>query len=93
MSRVLKVVGHQSLRAFLVFHFDFELLEKKDPSNETWFGVLLVHGISNRGVVGVDDHLVADDVGSKLVEGEHHCEKLLLRDREVHLGFIKGPTR
>jgi hypothetical protein len=47
-------------------------LEKKDPTNQTWFSFLLSQEILDGCVIGVNNDLRVHDVRSEFFKGEYH---------------------
>jgi hypothetical protein len=53
-------------------NFHIKLLEKKDPTNQSWFGILLSQKILDGGVIGVNNDLRVHNVRSEFFIGKHH---------------------
>jgi hypothetical protein len=53
-------------------NFNIELKEKKDPTNQSWFSILLSQEILDGCVIGVNNDLRVHDVRSKFFKGEYH---------------------
>jgi hypothetical protein len=47
-------------------------LEKKDPTDQTWFSILLSQEILDGRVIGVNNDLRVHDVRSEFFKGEYH---------------------
>jgi hypothetical protein len=66
------MIGHNILHPLLITYFNIELFEEKDPTNQTWFSILLSQVILDGRVIGVDNDLRVHDVRSEFFEGEYH---------------------
>jgi hypothetical protein len=53
-------------------NFNIELKEKKDPTNQSWFSILLSQEILDGCVISVNNDLRVHDVRSEFFEGKHH---------------------
>jgi hypothetical protein len=51
------MIGHTILHPLLITYFNIELLEKKDPTDQTWFSILLSQEILDGRVIGVNNDL------------------------------------
>jgi hypothetical protein len=51
------MIDHNILHPLLITNFNIELLEKKDPTNQTWFRILLSQEILDGRVIGVNNDL------------------------------------
>jgi hypothetical protein len=47
-------------------------LKKKDPTNQSWFSILLSQEILDGCVIGVNNGLRVHNVRSEFFEGENH---------------------
>jgi hypothetical protein len=66
------VIGHNILHPLLITYFNIKLLEKKDPTDQSWFSILLSQEILDGRVIGVNNDLQVDDVRSEFFKGEYH---------------------
>jgi hypothetical protein len=66
------MIGHNILHHFLIMNFNIKLLEKKDPTNQSWFSILLSQEILDGRVIGVNNDLQVHDVRSEFFEGGYH---------------------
>jgi hypothetical protein len=66
------MIGHNILHPFLITNFNIELLEKKDPTNQSWFSILLSQEILDGRMIGVNNNLRVHDVRSEFFKGEYH---------------------
>jgi hypothetical protein len=64
--------GHNILHPLLITNLNIELLEKKDPTNQPCFSILLSKEILDGRVIGVNNDLRIHDVRSEFLEGEYH---------------------
>jgi hypothetical protein len=53
-------------------NFNIELLEKKDPTNQSWFSILFSQEILDGRVIGVSNNLRVHDVRSEFFKGKNH---------------------
>jgi hypothetical protein len=67
------MIGHNIFHPLFITDFDIGLLEKKDPTNQSWFSILLSQEILDGRVIGVNNNLRVHDVRSEFFEGKHHC--------------------
>jgi hypothetical protein len=67
-----QMIDHNILHPLLITNFNIELLEKKDPMDQTWFSILLSQEILDGRVIGVNNDLQIHDVRSELFKGEYH---------------------
>jgi hypothetical protein len=51
---------------------NIKLLEKKDPTDQSWFSILLRHEILDGRVIGVNNDLRVHSVRSEFFKGEYH---------------------
>jgi hypothetical protein len=49
------MIGHNILHPLFIMNFNIELLKKKDPTNQSWFGILLSQEILDGRVIDVKD--------------------------------------
>jgi hypothetical protein len=73
------MIGHNILHPLLITNFNIELLKKKDPTNQSWFSILLRQDVLDGRVIGVNNDLPVHDVRSEFFKGEYHRKQLLLR--------------
>jgi hypothetical protein len=66
------MIGHNILHSLLITNFNIELLEKKDPMDQSWFSILLSQEILDGRVIGVKNDLQVHDVRSEFFKGEYH---------------------
>jgi hypothetical protein len=66
------MIGHNILHPLLITNFNIELLEKKDPMDQSWFGILLSQEIVDGCVIGVNNDLRIHDVRSEFFKGKYH---------------------
>jgi hypothetical protein len=66
------VIGHNILHPLLITYFNIKLLEKKDPTDQSWFSILLSQEILDGRVIGVNNDLQVHDVRSGFFKGEYH---------------------
>jgi hypothetical protein len=59
------MIGHNILHLVLITNFNIELLEKKDPTDQSWFRVLLSQEILDDHVISVNNDLRIHDVRSE----------------------------
>jgi hypothetical protein len=64
--------GALELYSLLITNFNIELLEKKDPTDQTWFSILLSQEILDGCVIGINNDLRVHVVRSEFFEGEYH---------------------
>jgi hypothetical protein len=67
-----QMIGHNILHPLLITNFNIKLLEKKDPTDQTWFSILLSQEILDGRVIGVNNDLRVHDVRSEFFKGEYH---------------------
>jgi hypothetical protein len=67
------MIGHNILHPLLVINFNIELLEKKNPTDQSWFSILLSQEILDGRMTGGNNDLRVHDVRSKFFKGEYHC--------------------
>jgi hypothetical protein len=67
-----QMIVHNILHPLLITNFNIELLEKKDPTNQSWFSILLSQEILDGRVIGVNNDLQVHDVRSEFFEGKYH---------------------
>jgi hypothetical protein len=67
------MIGHNILHPLFITNFNIKLLEKKDPTYQSWFSTLLSQEILDGLVIGVNNDLQVHDVRSEFFEGEYHC--------------------
>jgi hypothetical protein len=61
--------GYNILHPLLIMNFNIELMEKKDPTDQSWFSILLSQEILDGRVIGVNNDLQIHDVRSEFFEG------------------------
>jgi hypothetical protein len=66
------MIGHSILHHLLITNFDIKFLEKKDPTDQTWFSILFSQETLDGCVIGVKNDLRVHDVRSEFFEGEYH---------------------
>jgi hypothetical protein len=66
------MIGHNILHPLSITNFNIKLLEKKDPTKQTWFSFLFSQEILDGCVIGVHNDLQVHDVRSEFFEGEYH---------------------
>jgi hypothetical protein len=66
------MIGHNILHPVLITYFNIELLEKKDPTDQMWFSILLSQEILDGRVIGVNNDLRVHDIRSEFFKGEYH---------------------
>jgi hypothetical protein len=66
------MIGHNILHPLLITNFNIELLEKKDPTDQSWFSIFLNQEILDVRVIVVNNDLRVHDVRSKFFKGEYH---------------------
>jgi hypothetical protein len=64
-----QMISHNILHPLLITYFNIELLEKKDPMDQSWFSILLSQEILDGRVIGVNNDLRVHDVRSEFFEG------------------------
>jgi hypothetical protein len=62
------MIGHN----IFIMNFNIKLLEKKDPTNQSSFSILLSQEILDSRVIGVNNDLRVHDVRSEIFKGKHH---------------------
>jgi hypothetical protein len=65
------MISNNILHPLLITNFNIKLLKKKDPTDQTWFSILLSQEILDGCVIGVNNDLRVHDVRSEFFEGEH----------------------
>jgi hypothetical protein len=65
-----QMIGHNILHPLLITNLNIELLKKKDPTNQSWFSILLSQEILDGRVIGVNNDLRVHDVRSEFFKGE-----------------------
>jgi hypothetical protein len=68
-----QMIAHNILHPLLITNFNIELLEKKDPTNQSRFSILLIQEVLDGRVIGVNNDLRVHDVRSEFFKGEYHC--------------------
>jgi hypothetical protein len=53
-------------------NFNIELLEKKDPTNQSWFSILISQEILDGRMIGVNNDLRVHNVRSEFFKGKYH---------------------
>jgi hypothetical protein len=53
-----QMTSHNILDPLLITYFNIELLEKKDPTDQSWFSILLSQEILDGHVIGVNEGLI-----------------------------------
>jgi hypothetical protein len=66
------MIGHNIFHPLFIMNFNIEILEKKDPTNQSWFSILLSQEILDGRVIGVINDLRVHDVRSEFLKGKHH---------------------
>jgi hypothetical protein len=66
------MISHNILHPLLIAYFNIELLEENDPTNQTWFSILLSQEILDGHVIGVNNDLRVHDVRFEFFKGEYH---------------------
>jgi hypothetical protein len=66
------MIDHNILHTLLITNFNIELLEKKDPMNQSWFSILFSQEILDGRVIDVNNDLQVHDVRSEFFKGEYH---------------------
>jgi hypothetical protein len=66
------MIDHNILHPLLITNFNIELLKKKDPTDQSWFSILLSQEILDGRMIGVNNDLRVHDVRSEFFEGEYH---------------------
>jgi hypothetical protein len=66
------MIGHNILHPVLITNFNIKLLEKKDPTDQAWFSILISPGILDGRVIGVNNDLRVHDVRYEFLKGEYH---------------------
>jgi hypothetical protein len=66
------MIDHNILHPLLIMNFNIKLLKKKDPTDQSWFSILLSQEILDDRVIGVNNDLRVHDVRSEFFEGEYH---------------------
>jgi hypothetical protein len=66
------VIGRNILHPLLITYFNIELLEKKDPTDQTWFSILLSQEVLDGHMIGVNNDHQVHDVRSEFFKGEYH---------------------
>jgi hypothetical protein len=67
-----QVIGHNIFHPLFIMNFNIELLEKKDPTNQSWFSILLIQEILGGRVIGANNDLRVHDVRFEFFKGKHH---------------------
>jgi hypothetical protein len=67
------MIGHNIFHPLLITNFNTKLLEKKDPTDQSWFSILLSQEILDGRVIGVNNNLRIHDVTSEFFKSEKHC--------------------
>jgi hypothetical protein len=68
-----QMIGHNILHPLRITNFNIELLEKKDPTDQSWFSILLSQEILHGRVIGINNNdLRVHDVRSEFFKGEYH---------------------
>jgi hypothetical protein len=68
-----QMIIHNILHPLLITNVNIEFLEKKDPTNQPWFSILLSQVILDGRVIGVNSYLRIHDVRYEFFKGEYHC--------------------
>jgi hypothetical protein len=66
------MISHNILHPLLITNFNIKLLEKKDPTDQSWFSILLSQEILDGRVIGVNNNLRIHDVTSEFFKSEKH---------------------
>jgi hypothetical protein len=66
------MIGHNILHPLLITYFNIKLLEKKDPTDQSWFSILLSQEILDGRVIGVNNDLRVLGVLSEFFKGEYN---------------------
>jgi hypothetical protein len=66
------MISHNILHPLLITNFHIELLEKKDPADQSWYSILPSQEILDGRVIGVNSDLRVHDVRSEFLKGEYH---------------------
>jgi hypothetical protein len=64
------MIGHNILHPLLITNFNIKLLEKKDPTDQSWFSILLSQEILDGRVIGVNNDLRVHNARSDFFKGE-----------------------
>ena len=79
MYKSRKMVCNRVLNSPLILYFDIKFLEKENPPNQAWFGVLLGKQVPKCRMVRVDDDVGPQYVASELLQGKDNRQELLFR--------------
>jgi hypothetical protein len=66
------MISHNIFHPVLITNFNIELLEKKDPTNQPWFSILISQEILDGRVIGVHNDLRVHNVRSEFFKGKYH---------------------
>src|SRR3954463_792274 len=85
-----KIVRHRIVFSFSIDNLQIKFLKNEYPSNERWFGILLLHKILNGSMVSMNNNLRINNILPKLITSKHHCQEFLLSSSIILLSTIKG---
>jgi hypothetical protein len=66
------MISHNILHTLLITNFNIELLEKKNPMDQSSISILLSQKILDGRVIGLNNDLRVHDVRSEFFKGEYH---------------------
>src|ERR1041385_1943750 len=85
-----KIIRHRIVCSFSIDNLQIKFLKKEYPSDETSFGILLLHKILNGSMVNMNDNLRINNILPKLITRKHYCYEFLLSGSIILLSTIKG---
>src|ERR1043165_10247710 len=84
-----KIIRHQIVCSFPINNLQIKFLKKEYPSDEPWFGILLLHKILNGSMISMNNKFRINNILPKLITSKHHCQEFLLGSSIVLLSAIK----
>src|SRR3954463_4679479 len=85
-----KVIRYRIVCSFSIDNLQIKILKKEYPSNEPWFGILLLHKILNGSMIIMNNNLRINNILLKLITSKDHCQESLLGSSIILLSTIKG---
>jgi hypothetical protein len=79
------MICHAIICSLLISDFQIKLLKEQNPTDELWLDIPVGKEVLQCNMISVYYHFSTNQVGSELVNGEHHCQKFLLRCRIIQL--------
>src|SRR3954462_2681948 len=93
ISSILERLSATVVFSFSIDNLQIKFLKKWYPSNEPWFGILLLHKILNGSMVSMNNNLRINNILHELITSKHHCQEFLLSSSIILLSTIKGFAR